>query len=99
MPVSISHIFWHYFLSDHHKNTTNPSYVNPNGPILAGFKTLHHVVVSTAETETGGIFINVQNNVLIWTALIELKHLQLKTTLKKDNSTLKGYYNCSIQQK
>ena len=47
--------------------------------------------LSAAEADTGGLFINGYQIVPIQTALIELDHLQPKTTLKADNSTSKGY--------
>ena len=67
MPVACSCIYGNYCLSDHPTNPTNPSYVNPNGPILTKFKTLLHVVRSKSEAETRGLFINVQKIVPIFT--------------------------------
>ena len=52
-----SRIYGHYYLSDHLNNPTNPSDVNPNGPILNQCNTIQHVVSSAAEDETGGIFV------------------------------------------
>ena len=54
--------------------------------------------LSAAEADTGGLFINGYQIVPIQTALIELDHLQPKTTFMTDNSTSKGYSTCSIQK-
>ena len=91
MPGDCSRITGHYYLSYHYNNPANPSYVNPNEPIIMECKTLRNVVRYTSEAETGGLFINSQNVVPIQTALIELDHLQPKTPFKTDKSTSKGY--------
>ena len=80
MPLSLSCFFGHYHLSVYPTNPTNISYVEPYGPNITECWTLRHVVVSTSEYEIEGLFINVQKIVLIQTALIELDHLQPKTS-------------------
>ena len=99
MPGARSCISGQYHLSDHPTNPTNPSYVNPNGPILTECKTLQYLVISTVEYDTGGISTNIHNIVSIIIALLELDHLQHKTPLKTDNSTSKGYSPRSIRKK
>ena len=72
MPGSCSRISGNYYLSYHPNKPTNPSDVNPNGPVITEFKTLRHLVGSAAESDTRGLFINGQNIVQILIALIEL---------------------------
>ena len=70
MPGACIHITGPFYLSNHTTNLINPSNVKTNGPILTKCNTLQHVVVSGAESETGGFFINVQNIVQMRTYLI-----------------------------
>ena len=86
-----SYIYGHYYLSGHPTNPHNPSDVNPNKTIQTEWNILRHVVSSAAEAETGGIFTNAQKIIPIQTSLIELDHLQPKTTFNRDNSNSKGY--------
>ena len=62
-----------------------------NGAIQVIYKTLQNVVSSTAEAETGGIFIGGQKAVPIITTLSELNHPQPAsgTRISNDNSTAK----------
>ena len=53
-----SRITGHYYLGENHTNPNNPSDVKPDGLILTKYKNLWYVVVSIAETETGGLLIN-----------------------------------------
>ena len=99
MPVSCSRISVQYYLSDHPTNSTNPSYFNPNRPIITYCKTLRNLVVSATEAETGRLFINGHHIVPILTAYIELYCLQPKTPLNTYNYTSKGYYNRPIRKK
>ena len=83
-----SHIAGYFFLSD---NTPPPPMIpNPrlNGPILVECKLLRHVVVSSTEVETAGLFFNTQSAVPIRQALIALRHPQPPTPLKTGQSTL-----------
>ena len=70
IPGYCSRIYGHYYLRNYFNNTTKPSDVNPNVPIITKFKTLWHVVGSTEEYDTGGLFINIQKIVPILRALI-----------------------------
>ena len=72
IPGACSHIYGHYYLSDHNTNPTNPSDVYSNGPFITECKNLQHVVRSTAEAKTGGIFINGQKIEPIRTAFIQI---------------------------
>ena len=65
MPGARIHVIGSYYLSDHPTNPTNPSYVKPDGTIITKCKTLRHIVFSNTESETGGVFINVQHIVTI----------------------------------
>ena len=98
MPLACSFISGHYYLINHPNKPNNPLYVKPNRRIITKCKTFQRVVGSTAESETGGIFINGQKIVPIWTALIEIYCLKTKTLLKKYNSTSKVYSTRSIRQ-
>lgn len=71
----------------------------PNGLILVECKTLKHVVASAAEAETGGLFLNGQQVVVIRIVLDALGHRQPATPLKTDNSTAVGFANSRIKIK
>ena len=82
MPGALSPINGNYYLRDHTTNPTNPSYVKTNRLILTKYKTLWHAFGSTAESKTGGIFIDGYQVVPILTSLLELYHLQNRFLLK-----------------
>ena len=71
------------------------------GTVQVICKTLQNVVSSTAEAETGGIFISCQQEVSIITALSELNHQQPAsgTRISTDNSTAKGVLIANLRQK
>jgi hypothetical protein len=70
-----------------------------NGAILIECKTLRHVVASSAEAETAGIFHNAQIATPIRRMLIQLGHAQPPTPLKTDNSTANSFVHDNITQK
>ena len=94
-----SRIAGFFYLSD--KMPPPPMIPNPqlNGPILVECKLLRHVVASSAEVETAGLFFNAQSAVPIRQALIALGHPQPPTPLKSDNSTAVNFANKSLRQK
>ena len=99
MPWDCSFIDVHYYLINHTTKPTNPSCVKTIGPITTKSKILWHVIISAADSEAGGLFVDYQQIVPIWISLIGLDHLQPKTLLKTYNFTSKGYSNWSIRQK
>ena len=94
-----SRIAGYFFLTD--KTPPPPMIPNPrlNGPILVECKLLRHVVASSAEAETAGLFFNAQSAVPIRQALIALGRPQPPTPLKTDNSTAVNVVNKSLRQK
>ena len=62
-------------------------------------KTLRHVVASSAEAETAGIFLNAQTAIPMCYALECLGHPQPATSLKTDNSTANGFIHNNINAK
>ena len=70
-----------------------------NAPIHIKCKTLKHVVSSSAEAETGGIFVNTQFCIPLRTILTALNHPQPATPIKTDNSISFGYIHNNIQLK
>jgi hypothetical protein len=76
-----------------------PRNIIPNGAILIECKTLRHVVASSAEAETAGIFHNAQISMPIRYVLKQLGHPQQATPLKTDNSTAASFVHDNITQK
>ena len=58
IPGDQSSISGHYYLSNHTNNLTNSSDIQPNGHIITKYNSLQYVVISTVESETGGILVN-----------------------------------------
>ena len=98
IPGAHSRIAGHHCLSNNHTNNINPSDVKPNWPIITQCKNLRHIVGSSAEADTGGLFINAHHIVQILTALLEIYHIQPKNPLKSENFTYKGYSTFSMRQ-
>jgi hypothetical protein len=71
----------------------------PNGLILTECKSLHHVVGSATEAETGGLYHNGQTAIPIRFALMELGHPQPLTPFKTDNSMANVFVNTTLCQK
>jgi hypothetical protein len=61
--------------------------------------TLKHVVASAAEAETGGLFYNAQQAVIIRQILKALGHPQPPTPIKTDNSTAYNFVHSTMKQK
>ena len=70
-----------------------------NAAILIECKTLRHVVASSAEAETAGVFHNAQRAVPIRYLLTQLGHPQPATPIKCDNETTRNFIHKNITQK
>ena len=70
-----------------------------NGPILVECKTIRHVVASSAEAETGGLFLNAQNIIPLRWTLEQLGHKQPPTPLKTDNNTAYNFVSKNMKQR
>ena len=70
-----------------------------NGSILVVCKSIRSVVASAAEAETGGLFYNGQDAIIIRHSLEALGHPQPKTPIKTDNSTATGFIYDNIRQR
>ena len=92
-PKARSRVAGYFQLTDH------PPTKLHNGAILVECKTLRHVVSSSAEAETGGIFHNAQVAIPIRHLLIALGHPQPPTPIKTDNATANGFIHDNIHQK
>lgn len=66
-------------------NSAKKSNQYVNGALLIECKTLRHVVASSAEAETAGLFHNSQVALPIHYMLTQLSHPQPKTPMKTDN--------------
>ena len=70
-----------------------------NGAILIECKTLRHVVASSAEAETAGLFHNAQVAIPIRYILTEMGHPQPATPIKTDNATANAFVHANITQR
>ena len=70
-----------------------------NEALLIEYKKLWHVVTSSAEAETVGIFHNVQVAIHLQHMLQQLSHPQPKTKLKTDDATANFTVHNNITQK
>lgn len=80
-------------------NTSKRSNPYVNAAILVECKTLRHVVASSAEAETAGLFHNAQRAVPIRYMLSKLGHTQPSTPVKTDNETARNFIHNNITQK
>lgn len=78
------------------KKRSNPDH---NAAILIECKTLRHVVASSAEAETAGVFHNAQRAIPLRYILKELGHPQPPTSIKIDNETATNFIHNNITQK
>jgi hypothetical protein len=78
------------------KRRSNP---HTNAAILIECKTLRHVVASSAEAETAGVFHNAQRAIPIKYMLNQLGHPQPPTPIKMDNETATNFIHNNITQK
>ena len=75
----------------------SPKFIN--GPILIECKTLRHVVASSAEAETAGLFHNCQTAIPLRYLLQAIGHPQPATPVKTDNTTALAFVRNNITQK
>ena len=93
-PEAKSRIAGFYHLNSHDR--TNLIH---NGALLVECKSLRHVVASSAEAETAGLFHNAQTAIPIRYMLSQLGHKQPPTPLKTDNATALNFINNNITQR
>ena len=75
----------------------SPTFIN--GPILIECKTFRHVVASSAEAETAGLFHNCQTAISLCYLLQAIGHPQSATPVKTDNTTALAFVRNNITQK
>ena len=95
-PKARSWIAGYYYFK---KDKNNKDFKTPNHPILIERKCLTHVVSSAEEAETGRLFLNAQNKIVIWRLLKALGHPQVPVPLKTDNKTALGFVIDNINQR
>ena len=100
-PGAKSRIAGYYYLSSRY--TPTDSTINPtpplNAPVHVECKLLKHVVSSSAEAETGGIYANCQTSIPLRHMLEALDHPQLPTAIKTDNQTAGQFVNKTLKLK
>ena len=91
----------HYFLSTPMSDPTKSPVADPilNGPILAKCSILRHVMLSVAEAEIAGVFVNAKNAEMIQQILIILGHPQSPTPIKTNNTTATDTNTNTVKQK
>ena len=95
-PKARSRIAGYFYMSSHPNVTKRPRL---NGAILVECKVLRHVVSSSAEAETAGIFHNTTTAVPIRHILQNIGHPQPPTPVKTDNTTATAFVYNNIHQK
>ena len=100
-PGAKSRIAGYYYLSSKYKPTTDSLEPKPplNAPVHVECRLLKHVVSSSAEAETGGIYANCQAAIPIRHMLQALGHAQLPTAIKTDNKTAGQFVNKTLKLK
>lgn len=94
-PKAKNRIAGHFHLYNYPKQVTHPTI---NGAMHIMCKALRHVVSSSAEAGTVGVFMNVPQVLPIRHALMALDDTQPPTPLKTDNSTIHGFFHNNMQQ-
>ena len=74
----------------------NDSMPRWNGPVLTLAKIIKFIISSASEAELGAMFITLQEMVVMRQTLQEMKLLQPKSPLQKDNPTAAGVVNNTI---
>jgi hypothetical protein len=82
-PNTRSRYAGHFFLSSNPPPLPAKPIPERNGAIITVCKTICNVVASAAEAETGGVYNNAQDAVIIRIALQELGHPQPPTPIKQ----------------
>ena len=80
-------------------NSNKRSNPSVNGAILIECKTLCHVVSSSAEAETAGLFHNAQIALPIRYMLTQIGHKQPRTPVKTDNEMSNNFIHNNIAQR
>jgi len=80
-------------------NSAQRSNSHVNAAILVECKTLRHVVASSAEAESAGLFHNAQRAVPIRYMQSQLGHPQPPTPMKTDNETTNNFIHNNVMQK
>ena len=91
-----SRIAGYFYLLDHLSQEISPLL---NGAILVECKGIKHVVSSSAEAETAGLFHNAQMALPIRYILNSIGYQQPATPIKTDNSTALGFVHNNIHKK
>jgi len=99
LPNERSRYAGHFFLGDTPPPPPTKPSLKPNGAILTNCKTIRGVMASAAETETGGVFGNAQDAIVVRIALLALGHKQPATPIKTDNSTCNSFVHSNIHQR
>ena len=100
-PGAKSRIAGYYYLRSAYKPTSDSIEPKPplNAPVHVECRLLKHVVSSSAEAETGGIYANCQAAIPIRHMLQALGHAQLPTAIKTDNKTAGQFVNKTLKLK
>jgi len=99
LPNARSCYAGHFFLGDTPPLPPAKPSSKPNGTILTNCKTIRGIMASAAETETGGMFGNAQDAIVVRIALLALGHKQPATPIKTDNSTCNSFVHSNIHQR
>ena len=93
-PQAKSRVGGHFYLG------SKPTQImDNNGSILNTATILRHVVVSAAEAEYAGIFLNAQSAVALREALKEMGHMQPPKPICTDNTIAAGIANKTTKPK
>ena len=92
-----SRIAGYYYLSDVCPDT--PPRPKLNGPVLVECRLLNHVVTSSAEAETAGLFYNAQSALYLKHLLTALGHPQPMIPIKIDNAMAASFVADTLKSK
>ena len=100
-PKARSRTGGHFFLSSWPKNINEPpgDDLSLNEPILNISQIMREVMSSAAEIETGSLFKNAKEAVVIRNTFIEMGHPQPSTPIQVDNVIAAGFANETIKPK
>ena len=100
-PGAKSRIAGYYYLSNNYQPTSTSITPTPllNAPVHVECKILRHVVSSSAEAETGGLYANCLFAIQIRHMLNALGHPQPPTPIKTDNKTAAAFANNTLKQR
>ena len=98
-PRAKSRIAGYFYLSEKYTTCTKSPTLPLNDPINIKCQTIKHVVSSTSEAKTSGIFLNIKTAIWIRRMLEELGHPQTIIPLKIDKSTAETFSNSTLKEK